>query len=602
MNMTSRKYRLIDAIRIPFLSAPVATSLIGLSILLTSLVPTLQIIVTAKFIDQAIEIVQNQLTLNHIYPSLFTVVALIAFMWISAELTRFVHVKQKIHIREKFRSAVVYKKAKLNFKHIEDHRTWDLISRVSEAPEDKVKNAFDQMCWMISTSIQVAGILFILIAHVWWAALLIMAFSVPLFSLAIKSGRATYEANREVTKYRRKYQYLSWVLSSRESVDERALFGYSRDVSNMWHRDYETARLIEYKTEKKWFIKMKTGSLLTALISMLIIFVLLNPVLTGAVTIGLFISLVNAVFGLVQKMSWGLTNSVDELANFHEYLQDLSEFSALDEQAEAIEKPITPAPIFESLEFRQVSFTYPGMSKLILDHMSFRMTAGKHYAFVGVNGAGKTTITKLMTGLYQQFDGEILINDRPIQSYTQAELKAFYSVVYQDFAKYYVTINDNIAIGDINSLGTEHSHDNIHKAIERVELNQAIDKLSLGLHTPLGKIKTEGQDISGGEWQRIAMARAIVNPAPLRILDEPTAALDPLSESKLYEQFEQISAGTTTVFISHRLGSTRLADVIFVIDDGKVVESGSHQELMDLAGIYAQMYDSQRSWYDESRA
>lgn len=597
MKITARKYAIADMLRIPYQCSPVLTVLAGVLIVLGGLVPTLQIVVTAQFIDVAISIVSDKAATSLIYPSLFGVVALIAFMWISGELKKFVQVRLELAIREKFRTAIVEKRAKLAYQHIENHETWDLISRVSVNPETQMKTAYTELLSLVSTIMQVAGILVLLVAQVWWAALLIVMFSVPLFALAIKSGKANYQANREVSNVKRRTEYLSVVLSGRDSVDERTLFGYSEAINDTWYSQYETARKIEFRTERKWFVKMKTGSVLTALISILIIFVLLNPVLSGELTIGMFIALVNAVFGLVQFMSWEFTRSVDQLAKNKEYLNDLTSFAALEEDEGASAPPALPPPAFQSLEFRDVSFTYPGMDKRILDGMSFRIEAGSHYAFVGINGAGKTTITKLITGLYDKYEGEIHLNGKNLSEYSQSELKAFYSVVYQDFAKYFISMKENIAVGDINGMAGGSTSNRIQSTIDHVGLGDAASKLPQGMDTPLGKIKEGGQDISGGEWQRIAMARAIMNPAPLRILDEPTAALDPISESKLYEEFEHISQDKMTLFISHRLGSTKLADEIFVIGDGRVIESGSHRELMILNGIYAEMYESQRSWY-----
>jgi ATP-binding cassette subfamily B protein len=175
-----------------------------------------------------------------------------------------------------------------------------------------------------------------------------------------------------------------------------------------------------------------------------------------------------------------------------------------------------------------------------------------------------------------------------------AEIKGLSSVVYQDFARYYIPMYDNIALGCLNQ---EHDRTDIENAAEAAGLSHTISRLPDGLDTPLGKIQEKGVDISGGEWQRVAMARSIVSSAPLRILDEPTASLDPVSESMVYRKFEQISRGKTTIFISHRLGSTRLADVIYVIADGKIAENGPHEELMEKNGIYAEMFRAQAEWY-----
>lgn len=597
MLLENKTYTTKDIIKIPLKAAPIPSMLIGLQKLLSGIVPTLQVLVTAKFIDTAVSVVANKKAASTIMPSLIAVVSLIAYSWISSQLIKFAEVKMELTTRSKFRTAVTEKRAKLSYKHIENTETWDLISRVSREPEVQIKNAYKDMLSMVAMILKILGILFVLFVQVWWAAFVILGFSIPLFYLALKSGKANYKASREVSKYKRKYEYLGEVLSGRDSVDERALFSFGDKINKNWLEQYEIARGIEFKTERKWFIKMKTGSLLTALVSILIVGVLLNPVQTGAITIGMFISLVNSVFSLVQMMSWELTYQVDQLAKNKEYLKDLSVFASLEETLGAIDKPISTSPEFKSLEFKNVSFKYPGTDTYILKNASFTIEEGKHYAFVGTNGAGKTTITKLITGLYDNYEGEILVNGKSIKEFSQSKLKSICSVVYQDFAKYFISLKHNISVGRIDGMDNDKNLKLISEAVSTIELNDVIGKLPEGMDTPLGKIKSNGLDVSGGEWQRIAMARSIINPAPLRILDEPTAALDPISESKVYEKFEEISKGGTTIFISHRLGSTKLADEIFVIGNGAILEKGTHNELMDTAGVYAEMYDSQRGWY-----
>ena len=235
---------------------------------------------------------------------------------------------------------------------------------------------------------------------------------------------------------------------------------------------------------------------------------------------------------------------------------------------------------------------YPQTERKILDDFSLRLERGKHYAFVGVNGAGKTTMMKLITGLYDNYEGEILLNGRDIRTFPQSALKALCAVVFQDFARYQVSMRDSITLGD------EARNQNLNEVLEQVGLTDAVNTLSKGLDTPLGKIYEGGQDLSGGQWQRLAIARALVRNSPIRILDEPTAALDPVSESEFYAHFGELSKGTTTIFISHRLGSTKLADRIFVLDGGKIVEEGTQAELLAKGGLYAEMYEAQRSWYE----
>lgn len=591
MVLTARRYGFPDLVRIPMKCAPGAGLFLVLSTLLLGLAPTLKVMLTAKFIDTAVEIAAGNEPIERIYTAILGIVLLIAYLWLSNALSKFAVNRMELALQRTLRTAVTDKRARLQYVHVENTDTWDLIQRVSGSPEQKFTQAFNNLLGILTLVLQVGGVGALLMAQVWWAALVIMAFSIPLFYLAVQGGKATYQASREVSKHGRRYGYLSELLTGREAAEERALFGYGDFLNDMAHEVYEEARKVELKTRLKWYLRMKSGSLVTALISILIVFVLLPPVLQGALSVGMFISLINAAFSLVQTMSWQLTSRVDRLAQDHEYLKDLTQFSHLEEEQGAELPPTPQVPSFESLEFRNVRFKYPGTDNLVLKDVSFRIEAGKHYAFVGVNGAGKTTITKIICGLYDQYEGEILLNGRNIREYSHADLKSIVNMVYQDFARYYITLRDNIALGSVNRMP------NIDWALEKVGLAEAAAKLPQGLDTPLGKIKEGGQDLSGGEWQRVALARALVNPAPLIMLDEPTAALDPISESWLYQEFGDLSSGKTTIFISHRLGSTKLADHIFVLSDGRIVEQGNHAELMQHRGIYAEMFDSQRSWY-----
>ena len=224
--------------------------------------------------------------------------------------------------------------------------------------------------------------------------------------------------------------------------------------------------------------------------------------------------------------------------------------------------------------------------------------------------------------MYDNYEGDIFINGKNLREYSLGELKGLFTVVYQDFARFQVTAGDNIMMGNVRKLEARHDllnqegitdtaseeemkkygidkydRQNIEDILNEIDLLSAIEKLPEGLDTNLGKIAEDGVDMSGGQWQRIAVARALFNPALVRILDEPTAALDPVAESNIYKMFGRISAGKTTIFITHRLGAAKLADEIIVVDDGKVAEKGNHNMLMELNGIYASMFESQKSWY-----
>lgn len=341
------------------------------------------------------------------------------------------------------------------------------------------------------------------------------------------------------------------------------------------------------------YIKMKGSSLITVAISLIIILVLLYPLSQGKLTAGMFIALVSAALELIQLMSWQLARLTEQMAKNKAYMDDLTEFVGLSEDDGALKEKNAGPDVVEEVEFRDVSFRYPGTDSCILKHFSLRIEKGRHYAFVGINGAGKTTIVKLLTGLYREYEGDIFINGRNSREYDSRQLMDMFSVVYQDFARYQISFADNIRLGN----RTETDEARFSQVLSFNEIGEIAQALPNGTDTCLGKIKKNGVDLSGGQWQKIAIGRALYQRASIRIMDEPTAALDPVSESNVYRIFGEASRDVTTIFITHRLGAARLADTIVVLDGGNAAETGSHEELMAKQGIYAEMFEAQRSWY-----
>jgi ATP-binding cassette subfamily B protein len=593
MKIESRDYRLWDFFKIPLVVSPGMTLLRVIDKIIYALIPSLQVLTTAAFIDTAIRIVGGQAGKSAIVMPLVWIVLLISHQYITFALMGLVRSKMDINLTNAFRTAVADKRAALAYRHIENNDTWDLIQRVGKDPAKRISSGFDILLRMADMVIRVAAILLVLITQVWWAAFVILTFSIPLFWLSVKSGKDNYEASKEAAKHTRRAEYLQSVLTGREHVEERSLFAYSNVLNKRYHEKYSAAYQINMKTQRSRFIRMKSASLITVLISILIAGVLIAPLDAGTITIGMFIGFVTATFGLAQLMSWELTHITSELANNREYLRDLSAFSKFTETAGAKDLPTVAVTEPKCIEFRDVSFAYPDTDRQILNHFSLKLHAKKHYAFVGVNGAGKTTLTKLLTCLYDNYTGEICIDGKNLRNFTQSQLKGIFSIVYQDFAKYQISLSDSIGLGNANGV----TESEIIDCARTLGLDNVAGSLPDGYRTPIGRIKSDGVDLSGGEWQKIAIARSLVSHAPVTILDEPTAALDPVAESEVYELFGKISKGKSTIFITHRLGAARLADEIFVIADGHVAEWGSHQELIAKAGIYAEMFESQRGWY-----
>jgi len=353
---------------------------------------------------------------------------------------------------------------------------------------------------------------------------------------------------------------------------------------------------MQINTKLRWFIRTKLGGVFTALASLIVILVLLNPAVNGVISLGMFISLVNAVLSLTWKLSWELSAIIDTMVSGLEYLKELHRFMCLNESIGALECPEIQSKI-ETIEFKNVSFAYPSTDIQILNNVSFLLEYGKHYAFVGANGAGKSSVVKLLTGLYKNYSGEIMINKKELRDYSLAELKGFFSAVYQDFSKHKFTLKENILIGNLSLSSSDEDNKLINDALIMAEMDEFVKTLPEKMDTNLGKIHDNGVDISDGQWQRLAMARAIVSSAPVRILDEPTASLDPISENRIYELFSKTSNSALTIFISHRLASTKIADEILVLENGTISEKGNFEDLLAQKGLYWKMFEEQRSWY-----
>jgi len=594
MLQPNKVYQFWDYIIIPFKIAPFHMTVNVINKLVMALIPSLQVFVIARFIDTASAIFQDKMSEDSIYLPLVLLMLFIAYGYLNWSVMSVVNDRANMRLNEVLRSEMLRHRASLKYRYIEDAETWDLISRTCGDLAGSILAGFYSILGAAEIFIRVGSILLILLSQALGASIVILVVTIPLFFLAYKGGKATYQANVTAAKYSRRASCLHKVLTGRDAVNERTVFGYTDEVNREWLEKYEAARKINLKTNIRYYIRMKGASLITVLISLIITGVLAYSAMNGELSPGLFMGLVTASFNLVQMMSWTLANTMKQLSGQKEYLKDLTAVMGLKTIPDALEAAENmPGFSLESIKFSHVSFCYPGTDRYILRDISFTLEKGRTYALAGANGAGKTTVIKLLTGLYDQYEGEIYINDRPLRSYSPAQLKSVFSVVYQDFCKYAVTLRQNLKLGREN----EFSEERALKSLEAFGLSEIVSRFPQGLDTPLGKVAGD-HDLSGGEWQRLALARLWYTDAPVFILDEPTAALDPVAESNMYSLFHEISKNKTTIFITHRLGAAKVADKILVIDNGRIAESGSYQELISLNGVYAGMYNRQKEWYE----
>lgn len=585
-----KKIQVMDAVKIVFRVDFVAAGLLFVLKLLQALVPSLQTLVIADFVDQVTELSAAGVQNKKVFFLLFFLVVLVAYSWISKSLAELLEQHIEMRLRAEFKPQLVEKISRLKYEAMETGSIRDKISRVNTNAERQVRVAYGSLLRLMGLILKVAGILMIMFSQVWWLAFVILIVSIPCFRIAMKSGEKDYNARADVTKVSRINEYYNEMLKKREYIDERTLFGYQKEYSEKYLLQYEKARKYTTGVRLKWFIKTKVGSMAVILVSAVFLVVMIPLTLSGRLSLGMFMALTNSVFSIVQNMSWDLAHSIDRTVWYNRYFQELREVFALAEETMG-DNGGKELGEFRTLEFQNVSFRYPGTDRDILKNISFQIQAGKKYAFVGANSAGKTTIMKLINGLYQDYEGKILINDEDIRNFD----RTFLSNVFQDFARYPVSIRENMTIGRKGNV----SDAELRTIMEEVGLIHAVERLKDGVDTILGKVKEDSQDMSGGEWQKIALARCALSKAPVRILDEPTSAMDPIYESEIYQNFQKISREKTVLLVSHRLASVKMSDFIFVIKDKTVAEAGSHSSLMAEDGAYKRMYEEQAKWYEE---
>lgn len=483
--------------------------------------------------------------------------------------------------------------AKLDLKHFEQSEYQDRLERARRQAASRstvISQVFGQAQAMI-TAIALAAGLFV------YAPLLIGLLALALIPAVwgeFRFNRLAYWISHNRSPERRQLEYLRQIGASADSAKEIKLFGLGDFLSGRF-KGLSDQILIE---NRNLSIKRALQTGLLASISTLTYYAayayIVWRTLHGEFSIGTLVFLSGSfsqLNGYLQQILIGFT----QIAGQSLYLDDLFSFfeikpTILDPKHP---KPF-PLPVRQGIVFENVGFRYPGSENWAVRNLSFTVPAGETLALVGENGAGKTTIVKLMTRLYDPDEGSITLDGIDLKEFATADLRTHIGVIFQDFLRYSFTASDNIGVGRIEVAGDRAR---IVSAAEQSLADPVIKKLPEGYDQMLGRTFLKGQDLSGGEWQKIAIARAYMRNAEIIILDEPTAALDARAEAEVFTRFKNLAEGTTAVLISHRFSTVRMADRIVVLADGKVEEAGTHAELMQNGGRYAELFELQAAGY-----
>lgn len=427
-----------------------------------------------------------------------------------------------------------------------------------------------------------------------WLILLLIVAVIPSFLQENYFNQRKYSLTRSWTPERRELDYLRYIGASDVTAKEVKIFGLANFVSDR----FEELSMKYYRVNRDLSIRRAGWGGFFSAISSLTYYgayiLIILQTLSGQISIGTLTFLA----GAFRRMQQGLRTILSRVASIGEsalYLQDLFDFfdirPQIADQAQAL--PF-PSPVKEGWVFENVSFRYPGAETDAISDLSFELPAGTKLALVGENGAGKTTLVKLLARLYEPTSGRILLDGHDLRSYQLAELRDNVGVIFQDFFRYQLTVKENIAVGRIEAL---EEQSRIEGSADKSLAAEVIAQLPDGYDQLLGRRFAGAVDLSGGQWQKIALARAYMREAQLLILDEPTAALDARAEYEVFQRFTELIEGKSAVIISHRFSTVRMADLILFLEYGKRLEMGSHEELMEVNGRYAELFQLQARGY-----
>ncbi|MYL47698.1 ATP-binding cassette domain-containing protein [Virgibacillus halodenitrificans] len=505
-------------------------------------------------------------------------------------LSTYVQLNLELEIKAKISNKIL----DVNYEKLEDHEFYNLIQRTQGDLGSQflgpVNNVLEISRAIIST---VTIFFFLLQFHYLFVAILVL-FSIPLFIMQNKFGKDRYVLTKYLTPFAREQNYIFGLFTDRKYNKEIRVNRSFDYLFKKWRFAYSKNSdevLKQQLSQSKKLLVLEIVSSATFASSFFLILFLLTR---SSIRIGDFVSIVEAVQRVLGSIS-GLSYMTSSLKESVFYLRDIYSILEIPEKNFPQSKQQVELEYNNVIEVKNLNFKYPFMEKNVLKEINLEIEKDSTIMIVGSNGSGKSTLIKCLIGLYNIPEDTISLFGKDITSLSDREIYQRTSVIYQDFGTYEFTAYENILLGDSAS-GEQKVMDSAVKA----DIHNYIDNLDRGYETRLGRLFEGSKDLSGGQWQKIALARSILRDSELIILDEPTSSLDPIAERNLFLKFKSITEGKTSIYISHRMYACHLADNIIVLDDGRIVEKGTHSQLLAKKGHYANLYNNQSEMYKET--
>lgn len=564
--------------------------------LTTGVAPVIQLVFLRHLIDSVLSIIGGKESLAMVLAWL--VLLLLAYVagnflfqaqnWIGSSVQELLKARIQEHL--------LMKAGQLPLGQFEYATYYDQLERAQKGVDDQIFTTVVTIVRIPATFFSIVSLLFyVALGSPLFPFLLLIGTLIPL-TLIIRHNKQRYLAERKLTGEERRLDHLEKMLRTRPAAAELRLFHLQDHFLHLRQQLFHGLRNHRLHHERTLVVTHIVGDVGQTLTFGLTLLGVVFLMAEGRFSLGAYATYFNAVIQF-QRFLFLFLWSIARIDRDMRYTQDIFEYLNLVQSAPPAtgEKEVPQRTNVPAIQFEQVSFRYPGTEQPVLRNLNLCIQPGERIALIGENGAGKSTLAKLLLGLYQPTEGRILVDGRDLRALDFTSWRTQCAMVFQDFMHYHCTARENIGFGDVRQLD---NHAAIRSAALKSGVDEVIQRLPQQYETLLGKAYDEnGQDLSGGQWQKLALARAYVRNAAVLVLDEPTAALDARAEVEVYRQFRNVSHSKSALLISHRLGSARVADRIVVLENGHIVEEGTHDELLAYDGLYAGMFKLQAHWY-----
>ena len=573
------------------------TLLMAVMTIAQAAVPVSQVYLSKLLIDAVVKAIRNSGGSVDTKPIIILALLQLVLAAASSLFTTLANISQQL-LQERVslgvQLLVMEQAGRLDLGFFEDAKSYDMLQQAQQEAASRPVQMVSGTFGLVRTALTFVSMLGLLLQLEWFLALIALLAPIPSFISSSRYGWMGYMMMRRQSPERRRMNYLTTLLTTDTYSKEISVFTLAsfftsrfRKLADTYYNEQQRLVVRRYLAGFAW------GSLTIIVSSGTYLYVALLAV-HGKVTLGdltLFTGAATSVQSNFQSLLSGLSSMYEN----NLYLNTLFDLLKVEPQ---VHKPDLPVPVqrpfTKGIEFKHVTYRYKGAEQPALDDVSFTISPGETVAIVGRNGAGKTTLVKLVARLYDPEAGEVLIDGHDVREYDPDDLRSEIGLIFQDYVTYYLSARENIGVGRLDRIDDMEA---VRGAAERGGATSLIERLPEGYEALLGRWFDQGHQLSGGEWQKVALSRAFMRDAQILILDEPTAALDAKAEYELFARLRDLTKGRTAIYISHRFSTVRMADRILVIEHGRLVEQGSHDELMRLNGRYAELFTLQAAAY-----